>query len=294
MRRLLPLLLLPALVLGLVACGDDDDTAVGTDGDVADQPTGEQPGEEPDGDEPVSDDDPAPDAPADQVTYLSVEVTENGAPRPLVDDGRISLTLHGDQRLSASLGCNSLGAEYRIEDGTLVLAGGVSMTEMGCEPDLMDQDQWFAEFLGGSPSFTLDGDTLTIAGPAVTVVLQERSVVDPDRPLEGPDWETTGFLDGDAAMALAVTGDPGRITFDAATSTASGFDGCNAFTAPYEVDGDRVVFGDVSTDDAACDDGQEYVDRFGAVLDGDVAWSIEADRLTLLADDGRGVTFRVA
>ena len=35
-------------------------------------------------------------------------------------------------------------------------------TEMACEPPLMAQDQWLSNFLTSGPTYTLDGDTLTL------------------------------------------------------------------------------------------------------------------------------------
>lgn len=260
MRRLLlpPLVLLVAVAAG---CSDGDEPVASGPGDV---PTG---------------------------TYLSVAVTEAGQDRPLVDGTRISLTFD-DGTIGASLGCNSMGGDASVRDGVLVLDGGLATTEMGCEPALMDQDAWFGALLGSSPTVAVAGDELTLTSGGTVVVLRERSVVDPDRPLVGTEWTVDGFLDGDAAMSMAPPAAPASLRFDAETSMLTGSDGCNELTVPFEIDGDRLDFGDLVTTDVACPGNEEYAERVAAALTGTVTYTIESRSLTLLAQDGRGATLR--
>lgn len=269
--------LLPVLVV-LAGCGSDDEP-------VSTDDTGSSTTSEP---EPTS----APE-PSEPVEYRSVSVTENGQDRPLVAGTIISLRLDGST-VGASLGCNSLGGDYHLDgDGHLIVDGGLSMTEMGCDQARHEQDQWFADFLLAGPSFDDTGDGLVLATDTTTVEFVERSVVDPDRPLLGTRWVADGFLDGDSASSLA-TDSPAEITFDGDTGTASGTDGCNSFSAEFELDGDELRFGSVSTTDRACPGTEDYQGHFHAILVSRVTVEITAARLTLLADDGRGVTFVAA
>src|SRR5688500_11267084 len=101
--------------------------------------------------------------------FLSVNVTDGGAARPLVPNTRIRLNFSG-ANLGASAGCNSIGGTYRIEAGRLVFDGG-GMTEMGCDQARHDQDDWLAAFLRSKPVARLNGNDLALEGGSVVVTL---------------------------------------------------------------------------------------------------------------------------
>lgn len=272
-----------AAVLALGACGDDDEP-VATDG-----------GSEPDG-------------PALAPAYLSVDVTEGGEARPLVEGTQIQLSFD-EGRVGATLGCNSMGGTYRLDGDVLVVDEGLSMTEMGCDPERHAQDEWFAGVLTSRPTLALDGTTLTVTAGDTVVTFQDREVAEPDRELVGTRWQIDGFLEGagpdGTAMAMAVD-EPGVLELRD-DGLVVGSDGCNGFGYAtgadgqvtdglrHQVDGDRVTFtGSPVSEMKACDDLVDYVERARAVLSGTVTWEIDADRLTLVAEDGRGVTYRAA
>ena len=54
-------------------------------------------------------------------TFLSTSVTENGAPRALVDGTRIELTFAEDDRVTANAGCNIMGGTGVVRDDMLIL-----------------------------------------------------------------------------------------------------------------------------------------------------------------------------
>lgn len=280
MRSALRLLVVVALVV-VAGCGDDDEPVSSGDGSTL------------------------PDGTALAEAYVSTEVREGDAPRPLVEGTQIQLSL-ADGRIHASLGCNSLSGAYRLEGGVLVLEDGLAMTEMGCDPPRHAQDEWFAELLGSRPTVDVEGETLTLTADDTVVVLQDREAVEPDRDLVGTTWEADGYADGegpdDAAMS-ARTDAPAVVRFEG-NGFVTGRDGCNDFgfgsaegEAPdglrYEVDGDRLVLsGAAASTLIACPDIDEDVDRFWSALTGTVTWSIDADQLRLVGEDGRVVTFR--
>lgn len=283
MRSSLRLLVLLAVV-ALAACGDDDDGPVTA------------------GDAPA-----APDGQALAPHYVSVEVTEGGAPRPLVEGTDIQLRFD-ETTVGASLGCNSMSGTYRLEGDVLVVEDGLATTEMGCDPPRHEQDEWFAGVLTSRPTLAVDGEDLTVTSGDTVVRFVDREVAEPDRELVGTAWEVDGFADGDgpdaAAMSFGVE-QPGGVRFEE-NGFVTGSDGCNGFGFStiegegtdglrYEVDGDRVTFtGEAPSTLMACPDLDEYVERFWAALTGTATWSIDADRLTIVGEDGRIVTFRAA
>ena len=133
---------------------------------------------------------------------------------PLLAGTRVKLTLDGSS-LSASAGCNTLGAGYSF-DGTTLVVGEVASTMMGCAEDLMNQDGRLSAFLTGRPTLTdsADGFTLTGEGEA-TLVMVGSAVADPNRTLESTVWVLDGVVDGDVASSAAG--------FDGVTLLFAGF-----------------------------------------------------------------------
>lgn len=233
--------------------------------------------------------------------YLSVEVTEDGRARELVAGTQIRLTFGGEQ-VGASLGCNQLGGRYEL-DGDVLVVDELSMTEMGCDAPRHDQDRWFADLLTSRPTLAVAGDDLTLTSGSTVVVLRDREVADPDRELVGTTWEVDGFIDVDTSMSMAPPDLPGTLVLRD-DGWVTGSDGCNGIGYSdtdqpagirHRVEGDRITFeGDAVSTLRGCVEGEDYVERYRQVLRGAVTWSIEADRLTLTTEDGRGVTYRAA
>lgn len=261
MRRSRPTLFFVLLALFLLiaaACGDDD-TAAGV-GDDAGGGGGDA-------------------VELDGRRFWSTSVTDGGADRPLVEGTQIEISF-AEGQVSATAGCNSMGGEYSL-DGNVVMVGDMFSTEIGCDPDRHDQDDFVAAFLTASPVAALDGDLLTLATDDVTIELADLS--GQTESLTGTTWEVTGFVDELAATSYSVA-EPAFVEFEDGTMT--GFDGCDAFTAPVEiadgstggpVEGDgELQFGALELVDPAdsCVDA-EYRDRVHAVITGQAFYTIE-------------------
>ena len=78
---------------------------------------------------------------------MSTEVTGHD----LVAGSEIRLTFAG-ANLGANAGCNQLRGTWSLEGDVLVVPENMAMTQMACEPALMDQDSWLAEFLTSRPT----------------------------------------------------------------------------------------------------------------------------------------------
>jgi heat shock protein HslJ len=218
----------------------------------------------------------------DGRTFLSQSATDGGEPKTFVAGTQVTLRF-ADGGVSGSAGCNTMGADYTL-DGDVLRLGDLSMTEMACDEDRMAQDEWLADLLMGAPTVALDGDTLTITGASASLELLDREVADPDRPLVGTDWTADTLLDGDAASSIAEGvvvelrfGEDGLVTIAA---------GCNGGSAPYEVDGSTITFGDAVLTLKACSEPEASVESHVlSVLDGEAEFEIEADRLTITNGD---------
>ena len=196
----------------------------------------------------------------------------------LVEGTDISIAFM-DGSLSANAGCNTMGGDYELEGDTLEV-GPMFSTEMGCEPALMEQDEWLADFLMSGPAVSLDGDELRLDGDdATTINMLDRESADPDRPLENTLWVVDGIVANDA-VSTVPEGATASITITdgmAAVET-----GCNAGSTSVEVTDTTLTFSPMAITMMACPPAEtELQDAVLAVLDGEVSYEIEANRLSL-------------
>jgi heat shock protein HslJ len=213
--------------------------------------------------------------------FLSTGATVNGVDRPLVPGTRITLGFQAGH-LSASAGCNTLGAAYSVESGRLRI-GDAAQTEIGCDPDRQAQDEWLFGFLGSGVTVRLTGNDLVLEDGGTVIRLLDREIADPDLPLAGPTWTVVSIIDGDAVssvpdgvVATLRFGADGRV----AIST-----GCNEGGGSVTVSGATLRFVDVALTKRACQGPAGEIEQAVlAVLGGEeVAFTIEARSLELRA-----------
>jgi heat shock protein HslJ len=228
-------------------------------------------------------------------TFLSTSVTENGQPKQLVAGTRITLNFFADgHRLGAQAGCNHMGGPASFEGGRLVV-NDMATTEMGCDPPRHAQDEWLARFLTSKPTWDRSGSTLTLDNGTVRIVLEDREVADPDRPLRGTKWVVDTIVDGDAASSVPA-GVEAFVTFED-DKRFRGNTGCNGMGGNSVVNEAKstITFSEVITTKMACDDDRMRVERAVLdTLDGDVAYQIDADVLRLDGPGGHGLRLRAA
>jgi heat shock protein HslJ len=220
-------------------------------------------------------------------TFLSTAVTENAAPRQLFEGSRIRLRF--DQgRLNADAGCNQLSGAYTV-DGSELVIGSLSMTEMGClPPERAEQDTWLADLLGSRPTITVSGDVLVLRAGSTEITLLDREVADADRALVGPRWQVESIITGDAVSSMPAAVEA-HVTFTA-DGRVSGSTGCNQFSGAYQATANNITFGQIGMTKKACTGGVKTVEMAVTVLfDGrPVPYRIEADQLTMTYPDGTG------
>ena len=218
---------------------------------------------------------PSSGAPAqtlDGRTFLSTDIQG----MTLAPDTRVTLTFDGGS-LQASGGCNSMGGTYTI-DGDRLTTSQMFMTEMACPEPRMQQDTWLAGFLT-DVSFSLDGDTLTLTDGTVTLTLLDQEVATPDQPIEGTLWVVDGIVTGDAVSSVPQ----GVVaSLRIADGQAEVHFGCNTGGGPVAVTADTLTFGPMISTKMACEAGAMATETaVSSILTGEVAYSIDADALTL-------------
>jgi heat shock protein HslJ len=229
----------------------------------------------------------------DGTAWIATTITEGDAEHPLVAGSTLRVDF-SDGNIAISAGCNHIGGSYTLSDDGVLGFGALMSTEMGCDPPLMDQDNWLAGTVFGSPlTAVVDGDTLTLSRSGLVVVLSDREVASPDAPLQGTGWQLDGIQDGDAVSSVP-TGTRVPTLEIAEDGTVTVDTGCNRGRSTATVDGSTITFGPVLTTKMACaeESGRRTEAAVLAVLDGAVAWSVTEQSLTLTRGD-RGLTYRV-
>jgi heat shock protein HslJ len=229
---------------------------------------------------------PTPEpSPADQAlagrTFLSVAVTENGADRPLVQGTQITLAFAATD-LSASAGCNTMGGQYTVDGGRLLVTQ-LATTDIGCPAPLGAQDGWLAGVLGSKPTIVTTGGDLTLQSGTTIIRLKDRRVANPDRPLAGTLWTLESILTGDTAASI-----PGGVTatiFFKPDGTLTLFTGCNQGSASWTLVGPGIQVSDLVLTKKACAgaDGEVEASMVAVLHAGTMSVTIQADSLTLQA-----------
>lgn len=77
-----------------------------------------------------------------------------------------------DDRMGASVGCNSIGGDYRVEGNRLV-AGPLMATRMFCQGAVWQQEEAVNALLSAAPQLQRSGDALrlTSGGHAIELKL---------------------------------------------------------------------------------------------------------------------------
>ncbi|MET3960500.1 heat shock protein HslJ [Marmoricola sp. OAE513] len=228
------------------------------------------------------------DGPGLTAEYVVTGATSGGKPRPLVRGSEIRISI-ADGRISISAGCNAMNGAYTLTGTRLEVVGGLATTDMGCEKPLMDQDAWVAGLFTRPVQLSTGKDAAIISGDVV-LGLADRADLHPDEPLAGTVWvlDSVGESKPDSPVSSVPEGLVAYLRLE--DGEALTYDGCNGGGAPYERKGDRLVFGDLTTDLRGCtgpqaDDLARLHEAYAEVFAGTASYSIKEKRLTLTHGD---------
>jgi heat shock protein HslJ len=108
--------------------------------------------------------------------------------------------------------------------------------------------------------------------------------------LDGRDWVLVDL--GGQPAPPGADGRPATIRFDTATRRATGFAGCNRYSAQYTLAGDSLSFGPAMSTKMACADGDELERRYLAVLPEVGTYESSDSTITLNGSGGPLARFR--
>ena len=249
--------LLFAVVLLLAACGSDD-------GDSTDE---------------------AGSGSAVDGSWTLDSGTVDGQAVPLLADYPITLVIEGVE-VGGRAACNSYGGSVSV-DGSTIAITEVFMTEMACEPQVMESEQAYLQALSLVDTVAVDADVLTLSGGGAELVFARDAPVE-DTALVGVVWTLDTLIEGDAASS--TLGDPARLELRS-DGTVSASTGCRELTGEYVVNGSEVVVTSAEMTGECPAELQSQDNLVVTVLTDGFTTQIEANRLTLTSQGGDGLSY---
>jgi heat shock protein HslJ len=217
-----------------------------------------------------------------------VDGTSGGAPIPLPDHGRATLSADGD-RLTGTAFCNGYGGRYRLE-GDRLRAEEVAHTEMAClEPLRMEAESAFLRVLTAGPlQVTRSAEELVLENDQGSLRFRPQTPV-PTAALVGTRWTLETLVDGE--VASSTVGDPAVLEL-ADDGTFSASTGCRAISGTWRSSGDSVYL-DYGWPEGSCPpDVEAQEQHVVAALGSGFRAQIDEDRLTVTGRDGQGLVYR--
>lgn len=103
------------------------------------------------------------------------------------------------------------------------------------------------------------------------------------------DWALVTL--GDSAAPQGAGGKPATIRFDSAAARASGFAGCNRYSAPFTIAGDSLGFGPAMATKMFCEDGDALERAYLAIIPEVTGFQVTDSTLTLTGSGGTLAVF---
>lgn len=196
-----------------------------------------------------------------------------------------------DGSLSANAGCNTMNGGYAF-DGSTMQVEVLATTEMGCDEELMAQDEFLSGLLTSGPTVELtDEDVLTITSGDDVLTLVDRQVAEPDLPLEGTTWQLESIIQNEAVTQVPESVDASLVVSDDGSAAVQ--TGCNSGSTTVEVGDGTLTFQPMATTMMFCEDPAGSVEQaVTATLAGEVTYEIDSDLLSIRAADGSGLDYR--
>jgi heat shock protein HslJ len=224
-------------------------------------------------------------------SYLSTTVTESGKPKQLAPNTLIQLQFTDDGRLTATAGCNSMGADKVSTSGGKLGVKELATTDMGCDAPRQAQDTWLSKVLTSEPTWKLTADKLELTSGTTVISLVDKATAVPDLALDGTKWTLETVSTGETASHSIVAG---KAYFTISGERVTGSTGCNAFQGVVARTGNKLTFGELVSTQRACLGETAVLEKtFLDAFQGEAGYSITSDRLQLSPTNvpGTSLTF---
>jgi heat shock protein HslJ len=188
-------------------------------------------------------------------------------------------------KVAGTSGCNRYSGTYELSGANGIKFGPLAMTEMACAEPVMAQEQAFARALVATTSYNTSGGILTLkdSSGADLATFKPRAATS----LTGTTWIALGINNGKQAVASVVAGSEVTAVFGT-DGTLSGKAGCNSYSAPYRLDGNKMTIEAPVSTRMFCDQPgvMDQEQAYLAALTQVATYSVDGDRLQLRSTDG--------
>ncbi|MGF1617057.1 MAG: META domain-containing protein [Acidimicrobiia bacterium] len=220
-----------------------------------------------------------------------VGVTLDGVALPLIADRPATLMMDG-VRVTGSTGCNTYHATISTAPGGVISLSGFSVTEIGCEPGVMDFEARLLAVLRAVDRFAWDANRLTLGNDYGSVTLDlMAAAAEPDVALDVARWLLTGITSGDTATSNSAGNNP-FLVIEPAAGAVRGNGGCNDFGADVTFDRARMLVSDMVYTEIACDEATMLQEaEYFRILAEAATWQVKGDTLIIATNQAEDLTF---
>lgn len=221
--------------------------------------------------------------------YLS----EAGGVAPVLPHTTIEARFR-DGRIDGSAGCNRYFGAYTIgEQDGLTFAPEIGSTQMACPPPIARQEQRYLALLSRVAAWNRQDDSLVLLDESREPLL--KFAVVSLLALTDSAWQATGINNGSGGVVSSETTHLATASFG--EGEISGNAGCNRFTAPYELDGERITIGPAATTRMHCPEPEGIMEQERQYLEALTRarrYTVSFDRLELRDEnDSLQVGYRI-
>ena len=228
--------------------------------------------------------------PGDEMVDGNWLLTAGRAPAgavPIIEGHPITLTIGGTE-VGGTAACNHYGGRLKLRGGRVSLED-VSMTAMGCEPEVVASEAAYLAALSGISDIRRDGDGLLLRGPGIELRF-DRVADAPTAELIDTRWVLETVVIGDVAGSVAGQ----RATLQLGSDgSLRGSTGCRSFDGEWIEEGNQIVATRLTMTDEACPPHLADQDTHVVTVVGDgFVPTIEQDLLTLTDPGGSALVYR--
>jgi heat shock protein HslJ len=187
-----------------------------------------------------------------------------------------------DNYVSAYAGCNSIEANYSLEEGVLMV-DMMASTDMWCSEAHSQQDDWLKAFLSSAPLLERTDTMLILQTDEATLSFLDQEVATPDLPLTAGTWTVDTIIEGKGMSTSNLDEYPVMWFSDDGTFGFSS--ACTEIEGEYVASGEILSLSNVLLTIIECND--EPVSTFDQSIyeiidDGAFNHDIDANRLTIM------------
>lgn len=183
-------------------------------------------------------------------------------------------------RIQGTDGCNRYTVPYTQTGRAVQVGSRGAATLMACPPAVSRQAEAFMSALTRASAHRVEGGRLQLLAPdgAVLATFDAQS-----QTLAGTSWRVTAYNNGRQAVVGTLAGANLTMAFSG-DGRVAGSAGCNNFTAPYKLEGERLAIGPAAATRRMCASPERVMEQeqeFLKMLETVATARLEGDRLEL-------------